>query len=421
MKNSKTSNGQQAAVLISHPTGNQNVRNAVRSLAEHEMLAEFWTTIVWDKESALSWIVPERIVAQLARRSFEGIAPERIHAHPWRESVRLALRSTRLNKLLASRERPFSVIGVYREFDKAVARRLRHVRPDAVYAYEGGALQTFREAKRLGIKTIYEQPSSYWYWNQRLVIEEAERSPEFANQLTVFIDPEKHLKWKDEEIALADEVIVPSEHVKKTLKGVVPDSRITVISYGAPKVRELKADFSSRENPLRAIYVGALHQRKGIGYFLKALDLVDFPIDVTFVGRRVAENPSVDAACRRFRWFESLPHEEVLKLMANADVLVHPSPSEGCALVVLEALSAGLPVIVTPNSGTLEFVQDGKQGFVVPVCNADAIAGKLRLLNADRTLLAKMSAQAQVTARERSWAYYRSQWANAVRDIVCQS
>lgn len=409
------------SVLISHPTGNQNVRNAVRSLAEHGMLAEFWTTIVWDRESALNRIIPARTVAQLARRSFDEIPREQIHAHPWREIVRLALRSTRLNKLLATRERPFSVIGVYRDFDKAVAHRLRHIRPDAVYAYEGGALQTFREARRLGIKTIYEQPSSYWYWNQRLVIEEAERSPEFADQLNIFLDPKQHLKWKDEEIALADQVVVPSGHVKRTLEGVVPNSRIKVISYGAPNVRGAKTDFSPKGKPLRAIFVGALHQRKGIGYLLKAIESVDFPIDVTLVGRRVAANPSVDAACRRFHWFESLPHEEVLRLMSNADVLVHPSPSEGCALVILEALSAGLPVIVTPNSGTLEFVQDGKQGFVVPVCNSDEIAKKLRLLNGDRSLLARMSLQAQATARERSWSYYRSEWANAVRDIVCQS
>ena len=36
---------------------------------------------------------------------------------------------------------------------------------------------------------------------------------------------------------------------------------------------------------------------------------------------------------------------------------------EGCALVVLEALACGLPVIITPNTGSLEFVRDGYQGF----------------------------------------------------------
>ena len=62
-------------------------------------------------------------------------------------------------------------------------------------------------------------------------------------------------------------------------------------------------------------------------------------------------NPRVDEACNHWRWFDSLPHSEVLGLMQEADVLVLPSLAEGCALVVLEARACGLPVIVTPNTG----------------------------------------------------------------------
>ena len=356
----------------------------------------------------------------MARRSFAEIPRCNLRSSPWRELVRLASRPTPLNKLLASEEKAFSVIGVYRAFDRTVASQLKRVRPDVVYAYEGGALQTFREAKRLGIKTIYEQPSSYWYWNQKLVNDEAARNPEFSSLLGSSRDSEAHLKWKDEEIALADYVFVPSEHVKSSLAGVVPESKIQVINYGAPDIGDRKHAPNNPDLPLKILYVGALQQRKGIGYLLEAIEKLNAPIELIMVGRRISAHPRVDEACKRWRWFESLPHAEVLELMESADVLVHPSLSEGCALVVLEALASGLPVIVTPHSGSLEFVRDGQEGFVVPTCDSGAIADKLRVLMNDRGLLARMSQCAQATARAKSWEAYRSTLADTVRSIACR-
>jgi glycosyltransferase involved in cell wall biosynthesis len=135
---------------------------------------------------------------------------------------------------------------------------------------------------------------------------------------------------------------------------------------------------------------------------------------------RFAPNTRVDSACNRWRWFESLSHSEILEVMQEADVLVLPSLAEGCALVVLEALACGLPVIVTPNTGSLEFVRDGYEGFVVPTCNSEAIAERLNRLCRDRDLLASMSQYARQTAIEKSWEVYRNEWAEAVRGAICQ-
>src|ERR1035441_9817658 len=141
------------AVLMSHPTGNQYVRNALRSLVEHHMLAEFWTTVAWNPGSKWNRFLPSRLQSQLGRRAFAEAHRERVKCVPLREVVRLGVRSSPLERLLCSGERPFSVIGMYRHFDGRVARRLREIRLDAVYAYEGGALQTFRQARQQGTIT----------------------------------------------------------------------------------------------------------------------------------------------------------------------------------------------------------------------------------------------------------------------------
>jgi starch synthase len=406
------------AVLISHPTGNQNLRNALRSLAENEMLAEFWTTIAWDRESSWNQILPAGLRSQLTRRSYTEAPKDRVRCVPWREMVRLSAKHLMLENLLCAGERPFSVIGMYRQFDKRVARRLLEISIDAAYSYEGGALETFREARRLGIAAIYELPSSHWYWEQKLLLEEAERNPQFSGLLPKLKDSPRHMQWKDEELRLADCVIVPSEHVRCTLSGVVPDQKIRVVNYGAPLIQAVRSISNDPTKPLKVLFVGALIQRKGIGYLLDAIDMVAAQVELTLVGMRFAPNPRVDSACNRWRWFESLSHSGILEVMQKADVLVLPSLAEGCALVVLEALACGLPVIVTPNTGSLEFVRDGYEGFVVPICNAEAIADRLNQLNRDRDLLASMSQCARRTATEKSWEVYRNEWAEAVRGAI---
>jgi len=385
------------------------------------MLAEFWTTIAWDAQSRWNRLLPQGMRMQLERRTYAEVPGERIKCVPSREMVRLGAKPRFLNSLLTSGERPFSIIGVYRHFDGKVARRVQSLGPDVVYAYEGGARETFREARRLGIKTIYELTSSYWYWVRNLLTEEAQRSPDFAGLLPNLVDSKRHLVWKDEELALADYIFVASEHVRRTLAGAVPQEKIRVVHYGAPAIRRRECTATDSTRPLRVLFVGGLVQHKGIGYLLDAVDRRDSEIDLTLVGRRFQANPRVDEAVRRWRWFETLPHHRVMDVMMESDVLVLPSLGEGFGLVVTEALACGLPVIVTPNVGASDLVRDGQEGFVVPVGSADPIAERLHTLHGDRELLAAMSRKAQLSAAGASWESYRSNFAETVEAVAaCQ-
>ena len=407
------------SVLMGHPTGSQFSRNALRSLVEHEMLAEFWTTLAWNPERPWTRLLPAGMRAQLARRTFSEAPEHQIKTVPWREMVRLGIRSTPMAEILSSGERPFSIIGMYRHFDRQMAHRVAELRPNIVYAYEGGGLHTFREAKKRGITTIYELPSSHWHWIRNLFAEEAERNPEFAGLLPTLKHPVSHDEWKEEELRLADYVFVPSQHVVQTLAGVVPEEKIRVISYGAPQVRPRRQWNQDANVPLKVLFAGSLSQRKGIGYLLQAIDMLGSQVELTMIGERIGPNARVDEACRRWHWHETMPHAEVLRVMQESDVLVLPSLSDAFGLVVTEALATGLPVIVTPNTGASEVIHDGQDGFMVPACSAAAIAEKLEVLNRDRQMLEEMSRQAQVTAGANGWENYRANWVHAVRSLAC--
>ena len=93
--------------------------------------------------------------------------------------------------------------------------------------------------------------------------------------------------------------------------------------------------------------------------------------------------------------------------MAACDVFVLPSLAEGRALVMQEAMSCGLPLVITHNTGGGDLVEDGSAGFLVPVRDPQAIAEKLECLARDRSLLEEMSLAALKKARSLSWADYR--------------
>ena len=104
--------------------------------------------------------------------------------------------------------------------------------------------------------------------------------------------------------------------------------------------------------------------------------------------------------------------------MRRHDVLVLPSLFEGFALVIFEAMSQGLPVIITPTTGGGDIVTDSKEGFIVPIRSSGAITQKLELLITDSNLLTDMSMAAQSKAAEYSWKRYRHNLVKSVKNML---
>lgn len=83
--------------------------------------------------------------------------------------------------------------------------------------------------------------------------------------------------------------------------------------------------------------------------------------------------------------------EQKAQLLADADMFVLPSShGEGCPIALLEAMAAGLPVIVTPVGGVPDIVIQDKNGEVLNACNADTLASAIARFAADRSLRAGM-------------------------------
>ena len=397
-------------IVVSHPTGNANVRGLLDGLREHDLLFMFYTTLGYSSQVLWYKMLPAFVKRELDRRSYNLPTPI-IRSHPWLEIKRLG--KERLNLLVkqSARNRT-SVDEVYRNLDRYVADHIekgifsRQVK--AVYGYEDGCLDSFRAARSRGWHRFYELPIGYWRAAKKILETEAELQPEWAVTIPALNEPMEKLERKEEELRLASHILVASAFTLKTLD-LVPEkiAKISVIPYGAPTIFTDQPQVAVSGKPLRVLYVGGLTQRKGLSYLFEAVEGLGSAVALTIVGRSGTGHCQVlQKHLARHNWIETMPHKGILECMRCHDVFVFPSLFEGFGLVILEALSQGVPVITTPHTGGPDILDEGRDGFIVPIRSAEAIKEKLELLYNNPELLMEMKQNALDKAKQLTWQGY---------------
>ena len=203
-------------------------------------------------------------------------------------------------------------------------------------------------------------------------------------------------------------LVVMTRWQAERLGPALPAERTVVIPHGTEDNPSSPAE--PRPDSFRALYVSShLHESKGLEALVAAAtraqaagvttewEIVGEWLDETTrieTQRRVGDVPGI-----HFRG--AVERSQLAAVYSNADAFVFPTgPSEGFALVRIEAMAAGLPVITTEAGGGREIVRDGVEGFIVDVDDPDQIVDRLKQLREDPRMHAQIARRAQ--ARQRS-------------------
>lgn len=288
-----------------------------------------------------------------------------------------------------------------RRLGRSAAGHLERMAPECVYAFTLVGLEALAWARARGIPTVLESPNGH-----------------IRGFRSVYVD--EHATWcggryrghptpamvarVEEEYALADRIRVSSEWARASLvaRGV-PAEKISVLQqpvdlvrYSPPAVR------AASTGPLRVVFVGTLDLRKGFVYLLDAARVLGGRVALEIVGG------TVDRCTRRLL----ASHGAGLDLAAapgdprgayhRAEIAVLPTLEDGSPFAAAEAMACGLPLITTECSGSGEWVEPGRTGWVLPPRSADAIARAFDEALANRERLAAMGAAARRATERRA-------------------
>lgn len=405
-------------VLISHPTSNQNNRAVVKGFFDAGILSEFHTSIASFSGDILDKLSGFGPFNEITRRQFDINLKTLTHMSPYTEFGRLVSSKLGLKSLTQHEVGMFSVDAVYNNLDKKVASRLQKLSKqglDAVYAYEDGAYHSFKKAKQLDIKCLYDLPIGYWRTAKKLMAIEQDAWPEWASTLTGLQDSETKLQRKDDELAMADLILVASSFTAKTLNDYPGTlAPIKVIPYGFPQPVETR-DYNMGKGPLKLLFVGGLSQRKGIANMFAAVENLGNKVQLTVVGHKAVDDCSaLNTAISKHEWIPSLPHDQVLKLMQSHDILLFPSLFEGFGLVITEAMSQGTPVITTDRTAGPDLIKHGDNGWLVEAGSTESLQQCIENLLSNPEQISKVGKAARESARLRPWKLYGEELADAI-------
>ena len=355
-----------------------------------------------------AWI-PDKL-ERLRQRRIEDVPPAQVES-----CVMLALRyGWSLSRARSEEERTRAHLRAGDQLGRAIAS-VGLGCANAVYGFNSASSTAFEYARTLGARCVLEQtiaPRSV----ERVILDQEHRAwPGWENR-TDDSEVDAFCAREEREWRLADAIVCGSEFVRSSIGAANgPISKCRVVPYGVDPIPGIER--TPATGRLRVLFAGMVCLRKGAPYLWEAArELRSAPVQFRVIGS-VQLRP--EAAARLAEVADvagPVPRLQVAGELARADVLVLPSLVEGSATICYEAIAAGLPVITTPNSGSV--IRDGVDGFVVPARDGDALASRIALLAGDPDLVREMARCARERAQEHTVAAYGTRLVATVRGAL---
>lgn len=227
----------------------------------------------------------------------------------------------------------------------------------------------------------------------------------------------------------AGSIVVTSE-IEKADLNLSLKIKSNIIGYGVERLSSLKGRetglINSNEN-IRIIFNGRFHKKKNLDLILKALPkiLKAYPgliLDILGDGTKnevkrvehLITTLSLGKNVEMHGWVNS---GRIQELLANSRLLILPSENENFAIVVAEALGAGVPCVVSKYVGLANVIQKYGAGEVIVELNPNPIAdGILKVLQGDQSIYRKSAIKAVETSL--NWSKIALEWKGLIESLT---
>ena len=277
---------------------------------------------------------------------------------------------------------------------------------DIFHGFASQSLKSMVKAKRLGAKIVADNPNTHPSNIREILTEEYKiwKVPYPAyNKIA--------LNRRLRALEIADRILLLSKTSHESfIDNGYPAELLRIVPYGVD--RELFKPRPKRDDKFRVLFIGQICLRKGFQYLLEAWRLLGLKdAELVLAG---SKKPDALYALRKyegkidFKILEPLRGmSEIAELYNQASVAVFPSVEDGFGMVVTEAMASGLPVIVSENVGAKDLINNGEEGFIVPIRKAQAIKDAILRLYEDRDKRNQMGRKARIRVENQTWEGYQ--------------
>lgn len=212
-------------------------------------------------------------------------------------------------------------------------------------------------------------------------------------------------------------IVCGSPYVRDGLisEGVDP-AMVTVVPHPS-RIQDLEPQRKAASGgPVTVGFVGTVGLRKGAPYFVELARRFDRRhVRFVMVGAIDLSATGVSRAREVVDLIGPVPRSAVKDWLARFDLFYFPSTVEGSAGAVMEAMAAGLPVVTSPNSGSV--IRDGQDGYIVPYDDLDQAEARIAGLAADPELRLRLGDAARQRAAEFDLDWYSAELAGLIEAL----
>lgn len=255
---------------------------------------------------------------------------------------------------------------------------------DIVISWGLSALPIIHEAQKRSIVSIVERGSAHAAVQRDLLVAEYEMHGQPTDTLQRSFSPQR-MERELLEYELADYIEVPSEFAKRSFMEQGISEKKLIKRFLSANLSDFY-ELPKKDDIFRVVYTGHMSLRKGVHYLLQAFAELNLPnAELWLIGTQL---PEIAFFFERYRdnytYFGHVARSELHKYYASASVFAICSIEEGLAQVQPQAMACGLPVICTTNTGGEDLIEEGNEGFVIPIRNIEAIKEKILFLYENR-------------------------------------
>ncbi|TFD17285.1 glycosyltransferase [Cryobacterium sp. TMT1-21] len=259
---------------------------------------------------------------------------------------------------------PMDMDAFKKRFDEHVARVVPTA-PETLIGMPGACLALFERFDE-SLRVFHEVDAHPRFHNEALlaVYDEIDVRRE--------LHPNHYVERVEAEIHLADLILSPSSLVTGQMRdNGVDKKKVVQIPYAVDLERFSPPKTERTSGRPRLVYVGQISRRKGIPFLIEAMRSAT--PELVLIGPLV--DPSlIEGLPANVTYAGVLPHEDLTAALSLADAFVFPSIEDNFALVVLEAVGTGLPVITTANVGSSELLDPQDVTLVTPGSTGELLA-----------------------------------------------